>query len=181
MGRSRSSLYHNKPMDNFLAVTNDPWGKVNWVRIKHLGVNGELLMEQIVKNNRVDMGALWEANTLFGTVADGTIGCIGLTGTICTPTGTVTSMLGEIGTYGFSRVAATRQNYVAPTALNGTFTMDIYHQFMHTGTGTAVGIGMAGLFNKTAAGTFYAFATFTAGAATLNLGERLDVTWTVSS
>jgi len=168
-------------MSNLLAVTQDPWGQVNWVRIRQYSVNGDLMMEQRVRNNRTDMGALWEANTLFGTVADGTIGCIGLTGTICTPTGTVTAMLGEIATFGFSRIAATRQNYVAPTALNGTFTIDIYNQFLHTGTGTAVGIGMAGLFNKTAAGTMYAFATFTQGAATLNLGERLDVTWTVSS
>jgi hypothetical protein len=117
----------------------------------------------------------------LGTVADGTIGCIGLTGTIATPTGTVTALIGEIATYGFTRIAATRQNYVAPTALNGTFVMDIYHQFMHTGTGTSVGIGMAGLFNKTAAGTLYAMATFTQGPATLSLGERLDVTWSISS
>lgn len=162
------------------TVRSDPFGRVNWVRIRHYGVNGELKMEQVVKNNRTDMGALWQANTLFGTVADGTIGVIGLTGTIATPTGTVTALIGEIATYGFSRVAATRQNYVAPTALNGTFTIDIYHQFMHTGTGTSVGIGMAALFNKVAAGTIYALATFTQGAATLSLGERLDVTWTIS-
>lgn len=164
-----------------LQVAPDPWGKVNWVRIRQYGVDGQLKMEQVVKNNRTDMGALWQANTMFGTVADGTVGCIGLTGTIATPTGTVTSLISEIGTYGFQRTAATRQNYVAPTVLNGTFTMDIYHQFMHTGTGTAVGIGMAGLFNKTTAGTIFALATFTAGAATLSLGERLDVTWTVSA
>jgi hypothetical protein len=51
---------------------------------------------------------------------------------------------------------------------------------MHTGTGTAVGLGMAGLFNKVSAGTLYALATFTQGPATLSLGEKLDVTWTVS-
>lgn len=157
-----------------------PWGNVNWVRIRQYGVDNQLKMEQVVKNNRTDMGALWHMNTLFGTVADGTIGCIGLTGTIATPTGTVTALISEISTYGFSRVAATRQNYVAPTALNGTFTIDIYHQFMHTGTGTSCGIGMAALFNKVAAGTIYALATFTQGAATLSLGEKLDVTWTVS-
>jgi hypothetical protein len=164
-----------------LQVAPDPWGKVNWVRIRHYGVDGALKMEQVVKNNRVTMGALWQANTMFGTVSDGTIGCIGLSGTIATPTGTETALIGEIATYGFSRIAATRQNYVAPTVLNGTFTMDIYNQFMHTGTGTSVGIGMAALFNKVAAGTLFALATFTQGPATLSLGERLDVTWTVSA
>jgi hypothetical protein len=164
-----------------LNVGYEPLGKINHVRFRHYAVDNSLKMEQVVKNNRMHMGALWQANTMFGTVSDGTIGCIGLSGTICTPSGTETSMLGEIATYGFSRIAATRQNYVAPTALNGTFTMDIYNQFMHTGTGTSVGIGMAGLFNKTAAGTFYAFATFTQGPATLSLGERLDVTWTISA
>lgn len=157
-----------------------PWGNANWVRIRQYSVDNQLKMEQVVKNNRTDMGALWHMNTLFGTVADGTVGCIGLTGTIATPTGTVTALISPISTYGFERVAATRQNYVAPTVLNGTFTIDIYHQFMHTGTGTSVGIGMAALFNKVAAGTIYALATFTQGAATLSLGEKLDVTWTIS-
>lgn len=164
-----------------LQVGYTPWGNVNWVRVRHLAVDGSLKSEQIVKNNRTDMGALWQMNTLFGTAASaGTIGCIGLTGTICTPTGTVTALISEISTYGFSRIAATRQNYVAPTALNGTFTIDIYHQFTHTGTGTSVGIGMAGLFNAVSNGTLYALATFTQGAATLSLGEKLDVTWTIS-
>ena len=171
-----------------------PFGKINWVRFRHWGVNGELLMEQVVKNNRTNMGALWEMNTCFGTVSDGTVQQIGLSGTICTPTGTETAMLGEMfGTMGFQRAAGTRQNYVAPTALNGTFTIDIFNEFLHTGTGTAIGIGMAGLFNKAGSwaggtgsvcapvGTFYAFATFTQGPATLNVGEKLDVTWTVSS
>ena len=165
---------------SLVKVGYEPWGRVNWVRIRHYGVDGDLKMEQVVKNNRTDMGALWHANTLCGTVADGTVGCIGLTGTIATPTGTVTSLIAEISTYGFQRTAATRQAYVAPTVLNGTFTMDVYHQFMHTGTGTAVGLGMAGLFNKVSAGTLYALATFTQGPATLSLGEKLDVTWTVS-
>lgn len=182
-------------MHNFKVVGHDPFGKVNYVRIRHIGVDGSIKMEQVVKNNRMNMGALWEANTLFGTVADGTLGCIGLTGTISTPTGTETLLIAEtFGTYGLFRTAATRQNYVAPTALNGTFVMDIYHQFLHTGTGTAIGIGMAGLFNKLASyaggtgsictgsgGTLYAMATFTQGAATLSVGERLDVTWSVSS
>ena len=164
-----------------LQVGYTPWGNVNWVRVRHISADGmTILSEQTVKNNRTDMGALWQMNTLFGTVADGTIGCIGLTGTIATPTGTVTNLISEISTYGFQRTAATRQNYVAPTALNGTYKIDVYHQFMHTGTGTSVGIGMAGLFNKTAAGTIYALATFTQGPATLSLGERLDITWTVS-
>lgn len=154
---------------------------VNWVTIRHLGVDGRVISEQRVTNNRTDMGALWETNMLHGTAAlTGSAVFIALTGTICTPTGTVTSLLGEISTYGFSRVAGTRQNYVAPTALNGTCTVDIYHQFMHTGTGTSVGIGMAALFTLSAVGTIYALATFTQGAATLALGEKLDVTWTVS-
>jgi hypothetical protein len=168
-------------MPNFLQIAPRPWGNVNWVRIEHYGVDGVLKMSQVVKNNRTNMGALWESNTLFGTVADGTIGCIGLTGTLFAPSGTETALLGEIATYGFSRIAATRQNYVAPTALNGTFTTDIYNQFMHTGTGTSVGIGMCALFNKTANGTLYALATFSQGAATLALGEQLAITWTVSS
>lgn len=181
-------------MDNLHTVRNDPWGNVNFVRIRHYGVNGDLLMEQVVKNNRITMGALWQMNSLYGTVADGTIGCIGLTGTIATPTGTETVMIGEFfGTYGLSRAAAVRQNYVAPTALNGTYTVDIYKQFTHTGTGTSIGIGMAGLFNKLASyaggtgsicvdsgGTLYAMATFSQGAATLQVGEKIDVTWTIS-
>lgn len=164
-----------------MQVGYQPWGNVNFVRIRQYSVDGNLKMEQVVKNNRTNMGALWEANTLFGTVADGTMGCIGLTGTIVTPASTDVALNSEIATYGFQRTAATRQNYVAPTALNGTFTIDVYHQFTHTGTGTTVGIGMAGLFNKTAAGTLYAEATFTQGPATLSLGEKLDITWTVSS
>jgi hypothetical protein len=181
-------------MAHLSSVGYTPWGKVNWVRLQVYGVDGKLRMEQVVRNNRTNMGALWEANTTFGTVADGTIGCIALSGTICTPTGTETAMLGEMfGTMGFQRASGTRQNYVAPTVLNGTYTMDIYNQFLHTGTGTAIGIGMAGLFNKPGSwaggtgsvcapvGTFYAFATFTQGAATLNVGEQLAVTWTVSS
>lgn len=163
-----------------MQVAHEPFGRVNFVRVRHLSVDNEILMEQIIKNNRTNMGALWQANSLFGTVADGTIGCIALTGTIFTGVGSITALLGEIATYGFTRVAATRQNYVAPTALNGTFTIDIYHQFMHTGTGTAVGIGMAALWNKVSGGTIYSVATFTQGAATLNLGEKLDVTWTIS-
>jgi hypothetical protein len=164
-------------MEPIYQIAGLPHARVHFV---HRRPDNTVISEWFVKNNRVDMGALWQMNTLFGTVADGTIGCIGLTGTIFTGVATITAFLGEIGTYGFSRVAATRQNYVAPTALNGTFTIDIYHQFTHTGTGTAVGIGMAGLFNKTAAGTILAVATFTQGPATLNLGEKLDVTWTIS-
>ena len=182
-------------MANLQVVNHDPWGKVSWVRIRQYGVDGQLKMEQHVRNNRLTMGALWQANTLFGTVADGTIGCIGLTGTIATPTGTEVLLIAEfVGTYGLYRAAATRQNYVAPTALNGTFVIDIYHQFTHTGTGTAIGIGMAALFNKLASfaggtgsiclasgGTIFALATFTQGPATLSVGEKLDVTWSISA
>ena len=154
---------------------------VNWVVFRHIGVDGKVISEQKVTNNRTSMGALWETNMLHGTAAlTGSAIHIALTGTICTPSGTETVLLGEISTYGFSRVAGVRQNYVAPTAINGTCTIDVYNQFTHTGTGTSVGIGMAALFTLTAAGTMYAIATFTQGAATLALGEKLDVTWTVS-
>lgn len=182
-------------MANLLPVNFEPWGHVNLVRFRHYYADGSPKAQWIEHNNRTSMGALWEGNTLFGTVADGTLGCIGLTGTIATPTGTETVLIAELfGTFSMYRAAATRQNYVAPTALNGTFTMDIYNQFMNTGTGTSIGVGMAGLFNKLASfaggtgsicvasgGTLYALATFTQGAATISLGERLDVTWTVSS
>lgn len=154
---------------------------VNWVKARVIDVNGNVRWASDQTNNRTDMGALWETNVLHGTQAlTGSAVFIALTGTICTPTGTVTALLGEIATYGFSRVHATRQNYTAPTAINGTCTIDVYHQFMHTGTGTSVGIGMAALFTLSAAGTLYALATFSQGAATLALGEKLDVTWTVS-
>jgi len=154
---------------------------VNWVTIRHLDANDNLMSEQRFTNNRTDMGALWETNLLHGTqVLTGSAVFIALTGSLFTPTGTVTALLGEIATFGFSRVHGTRQNYVAPTAINGTCTVDIYHQFMHTGTGTSVGIGMAALFTLSAVGTLYALATFTQGPATLALGEKLDVTWTVS-
>lgn len=161
-------------------VEYTPFGQVNWVRIREFDVQGNLKREQVVRNNRTNMGALWEMNTLFGTVDDGTVFQVACTGTIATPTGTETVLIAEISTYGFERAAVTRQNYTAPTELNGTYTIDLYKQFTHSGTGTAVGIGMAALFNKAAAGTIYALATFTEGPATLSLGEKLDITWTVS-
>jgi hypothetical protein len=169
-------------MPNTRVVTRDPWGLNSYVRFRHYDANGGLKKEWFEHNNRTRMGALWEMNSLYGTVADGTVFTIGLTGTIYEPEAEqpIVALIGEIGTFGFSRVAAARQAYVAPTQINGTYTIDLYKQFQHTGTGTSVGIGMAALFNKTANGTIYALATFTEGPATLTLAELLDVTWTIS-
>jgi hypothetical protein len=63
---------------------------------------------------------------------------------LCSTSANVTT--NELTTLGFARTNATIQNYVAPSSLGGTFSVDAYKSITATGSGTVYG---AGLFDST--------------------------------
>lgn len=150
----------------------------------------ETLWASITHNERVDRGASIQVNADFGTVGTTPNGKFS---SVAVANGTLTKnkadlSLGstsanvttnEFTTIGLTRATGTVQNYVAPSSLGATYSVDVYKSFTLSGGGTAYG---AGLFdsNTPSGSNLYAEDNF-GSTAVLISGDTLNVTATVTN
>ena len=146
----------------------------------------ETLMVSITHNERVDAGAQEQKNLVFATgtaafknlaIASGTLTKAKTDQSLGSSSSGVTT--NEYTTIGLSRAAGTVQNYVAPSSLGGTFSIDVNKLFTASGGGTAYG---AGIFNSTtvASSILYVEDNFVSTAVLVS-GDTLNVTATITN
>lgn len=133
-------------------------------------------------NSRVDVGAGIAAYLLSGSNLDSLTSpavpkYIALSTSSLTPAHTDTTLTGETSVAGLGRSAGTIQNYVAPTALDGGASFDIYHAFTLTGAPTT--IVSTGLFDASSGGNLFAEVNFASSAA-MGTDDVLQTTWTIN-
>jgi hypothetical protein len=141
-----------------------------------------LMSPQFVYNSRVDKGAAQQASLMSGATLGGITSplpgkYIALSTSSLTPAKGDTTLTGETAVAGIARAVGTVQNYVAPSALDGAASYDVYNQFTLTGTGTTV-VSTA-LFDAVSTGNMFAEVNFGTSAA-MATNDILQVTWTVN-
>lgn len=147
----------------------------------------EVVWASVTPNERVNAGGGHNVNRIFGTVgasnAVGTNIALATTGfTAKTATdqsiGSASSgaTTNEFTTIGLSRALGTVQNYVAASALNGTYAVDVVKTFTASGGGTVHG---AALFDQlTVAGSIMLCEDIFGSDAVMVSSDTLAVTWT---
>jgi hypothetical protein len=148
--------------------------------------SSSVIWASITHNERVTDGADHNVNRMFGTVgasngvgsvvavADSVLSKAAGDASLGTASPNVTT--NEFTTIGLSRATGTVQNYSAPGALDGTFSVDVYNSFAVTGGGTAEG---SGLFDQvTVSGSFLLCEDNFASNAVVVNGDTLNITWT---
>lgn len=151
----------------------------------------EVIWVSVTHNERVNMGGAISVNALFGTVGTTPNGVFIATAIATTGYTTTTASNLSIGsasanvttneftTIGLSRASSTVQNYVAASALNGTYAVDIFRSFSVTGSGTAHG---AAIFDSTTvSGSHLYCEDIYASDAVCVSGDTLQNTWTVNN
>lgn len=147
----------------------------------------ELIWTSVTHNERVNDGGGHNANRIFGTVGSsngvGSVVAVATTG-FTTKTATDSSIgadaasgtTNEFTTIGLSRATGTVQNYVAATALNGTYAADIVKLFTASGSGTAHG---SALFDSTTvSGSIMLCEDIFGSDSVMVSGDTLTITWT---
>lgn len=149
----------------------------------------EVVFISVTHNERVDDGAGQNVNRIFGTVGASN----GVGTAVAINNKSITAAAGhrsvdsasqgittnEFTTIGLSRAAGTVQNYVAPAALNGTYSVDIYKSFSVSGGGTAYG---SALFDQlVAAGSYLVCEDNWSSAAVVVNGDTVNNTWTYTN
>ena len=161
--KNREIIAKNGYRKGYLTVNLRRKGEKSWKNICKFVPN-------IVPNSGRD----WVHNQLYINAVAGTRGAgfIALTTDATGTDVTDTTLPSEITTGGLARADASTKTHT-----NGTNTSTIQHTFSATATHTDV--QMSGLFNAASSGDMAHEDTFTA--VTLNNGDDLQVTWTLTA
>jgi len=142
--------------------------------------DGEVIQTIRTYNERVDAGAFWQYERMSkGESGYNPLLYIALSTDNLTPLKTHTTLSNEITTNGLARTSCGSPiNYTAPTSLNGSASFQIKVTFNVTGTGS-ITVRSAALFDAASGGNMFAEANFNT-AATVQNGDTLNVTWTIT-
>jgi len=141
----------------------------NMVHIIARHKNGDVFYDRWVHNLRTNAGINWQYNQMAGTTA-AVCNYIALTNTAITPAATDTALSGEISANGLARAQATPAHTTNATSYTLAYTW--------TCATSAQAAQAAGVFNAGSSGTLCFENTFTA--ASLQIGDTLQVTWTIN-
>jgi hypothetical protein len=143
----------------------------NWVNAKIVRKDGSVEDLGWSKNLRTNAGRDWQSDVMGNPTQPAAARFIGLTTNATAPAAGDTTLTSEIAAGGLGRAAGT----YAHTAGTNTYTIEA----TFTASATHTNVAKAGLFSASSGGTL-AFATLLPSTATLNSGDTLTVTWTVT-
>ena len=151
-----------------LATAEGASGLPHWVHVVARHADGTVFYDHMWHNLRTNAGATWQEGQMAGTPG-AVCTYIALTNTAITPNATDTTLSGEITSNGLARTLGTASYTAGATS----------YTVKNTFTATASQAAQAtGLFTASSGGTMCFENTFTQ--VSLNSGDTLTVTWTIS-
>jgi len=159
--------------------------KRNYVSIEKIAVDGTKTLLADGFNSRTNMGAAWQAS-IMGVARGGPANYVALSTATLSPSGTDTTLLGEItigdGTNsggvvntGLARALGTFQNPVQPTIIGGPASYQIANVFLSSATSS---INSAALFDNITGGNLFVEANLN-NPVILESGDQIVLTWTI--